>query len=338
MTPEQHRREQLRKFRESVDAQLPDYGHPEPQVDEPYVPESLADRIAAGIERPTLIVPGLLYKGGRTHLWYGEPKVGKTHVVRHAAIELHRRHGARTLWLDHELGPDDTGLMLEAMGLAKEADDVFAYVWSPEVTGISDYLGRVRATVEATGAGHVVIDSLTRVLARLGLDESSNSDFGQFAGPFNEQVRELGIPHSIIDHTPKGGSTARGAGDKHAVADVAQHVTKVEPFSVTERGTIQVKARDDRSARLPATVQFDLGGQGEDGTFRLVERAREQHAKPEDKQSDKAIRHAALAQLLAENARPWSLAELAERFGKSDRTIKRDLRELAEQADLPGLS
>jgi AAA domain/DeoR-like helix-turn-helix domain len=295
---------------------------------------SLTSRIAAGIEAPQQLVPGLLYEGGRTHLLYGEPKRGKSLLVRHNSLELFRRHQIRTLWLDHEMGIDESGRAWQEMGVT-EPDALLEYVEFPEIRDLYGYLDAIAVDVENRGCGHVVIDSFARVLAALGLSEKDNEEVAQFTGPFIKHVKRLGIPHAIIDHTPKGGSTARGAGDKHAFADVAQHVRKVQPFNVRQAGVLEVVNGDwDRAGRLPYKLQFDIGGQGEDGVVELRERDRGELVAPAEQKSKKDVRREALAQIMAgANGNAPRPEELAVRFGVSDKTIRRDLHEL----DLPAL-
>jgi hypothetical protein len=169
------------------------------------------------------------YARGDVVLGAGDPGVGKSLVALGSAVMAANGGGEllgepitarRALFFDLESPDDVVYQRLYAFGLRGNAGG-FAYVHRPAYFNLldSESFSRLRATIAATSAELVVIDSLRR--AAPGLDENDSRDVSILFTALRDIAAELGCTIIVIHHPrkPVGDAkvealyAARGSGD-----------------------------------------------------------------------------------------------------------------------------
>jgi hypothetical protein len=205
---------------------------------------------------PEILIDDLLYAEG-VHLLSGDPGCGKTTIAMHmAAMAMtEERH---VTWLDYESGERQTARRMQSMGIgAALADEFFHY--APFPVKAEDHLDAVAERWPNTA---VVLDSFSKALASLGIDENDNSQVTQFTVKVVRACKERGLPVVVIDHITKAGQESlysRGAGAKLADADVHWRVLKTEEFNRSTSGLITLKQKKDREGFLPFESWWKVG-------------------------------------------------------------------------------
>ena len=199
-----------------------------PAAPEPYGALDLDSFLAAPPPEPEWDWRGW-YARGDLVLAAGDPGVGKSLVALAVAVTASSGGGEllgeaiaerRALFVDLESPEDVAYARLYGFGLRGSAAG-FAYVHRPAYFNLLDAecLARLRASIAATGAGLVVIDSLRR--AAPGLDENDSREVSLLLTALRDIAAALGCTILVIHHPrkPVGDAkvealyAARGSGD-----------------------------------------------------------------------------------------------------------------------------
>ncbi len=226
----------------------------------------LAKAIQEGVEPPAELEKAVLL-AGRVHSFYGPSGSGKTWLM----LWLMKRcieRGERVVVLDMENGKRIVSERLEQLGVDPErVDDLLYYIPSPSMSlGAEDRLG-YEAMLDEVKPALVIFDSLINFLASCGLEENSNDDVARWAFAFCHPPRNRGITVALLDHIPKEGMSARGAGRKKDEVDVMWRVQQTKPFDRDSVGEIILVREKDREGWLPPSVKFTIGGGSEGFVF-----------------------------------------------------------------------
>jgi len=106
----------------------------------------------------------------------------------------------------------------------------------------------------------VVYDSARGFLTSAGLEENSNDDLDKWYEGILKPVRNRKAAALVLDHDPKDGNTARGAGRKKDLCDVMWGVKCPYPFDEETVGLIRLVMEKGRPGGLPPSVLFSVGG------------------------------------------------------------------------------
>ena len=193
-----------------------------------------------------LIVDGLVHWIGGTH------GALKSTVGAHAAVTAMNAE-RDVVWLDWEVGRDQARGKLWLAG-ARDGDQVkrlFHYVNGANLR--DDGMAKLTGEVQAMGRPFLVIDSASKALASLGLNENDNGDVSAFTAKVLVPLKSTGATIYVIDHAGRsqGASSdyvARGASTKDADADLTYRFDATEPPTRTSVGKLRVVCQKDRES------------------------------------------------------------------------------------------
>jgi hypothetical protein len=224
--------------------------------------------VAAGeIPRPERLLSAepMLVKG-RVHCVFGGPGQAKSLWLLWQIL-LAIRAGYRVLFLDEETGHNETTERLVAMGATSA--ELAAITYLPyALPGMSqaEQAAAILAGIDEEGFDLIATDSMSKLLAAVGIEENDNTGVTQFmASWMTPAAHVLGKTVVFIDHTGKvddDGSYSRGASSKLADVDIQWHVKATAPPNRTSMGRIVATCKKDRTATVPATVRYIVGGDG----------------------------------------------------------------------------
>jgi hypothetical protein len=223
----------------------------------------LGKLITEGIEPPTHLEPDVLIDGA-VHWFHGTADTGKTWLA--AYLAKHRiEAGENVLIWDKENGPEIYGERLEALGCEPETiDRHLFYHGEPNLRLDHDVLEAYTMRLEEVDPLLVIYDSARGFLTSAGLEENSNDDLDKWYEGILKPVRNRKCAAMVLDHDPKDGNTARGAGRKKDLCDVMWAVKCPYPFDENKVGMVRLVLEKGRRGGLSPSVAFSVGG-SEDG-------------------------------------------------------------------------
>lgn len=218
--------------------------------------ESLDDLLSGELPPPDVLVDDILYAEG-VHLASGHPSSGKSLMCLHWAHQV-MSEGRHVVWLDHESGMRQTARRIKDMGISHHMVTEFFH-YAPFPVQAEEHLA---AVAERWPGALVILDSLSKALAALGIGENDNSEVTSWTTKVVRACKTNDLPIVIIDHITKGGTDSdysRGAGAKLADVDVHWRVLKAEDFNREQAGTIQLKLKKDREGYLKFESWWSVG-------------------------------------------------------------------------------
>jgi hypothetical protein len=223
----------------------------------------LGKLITEGIEPPTHLEPDVLIDGA-VHWFHGTADTGKTWLA--AYLAKHRiEAGENVLIWDKENGPEIYGERLEALGCDPETiDRHLFYHGEPNLRLDHGVLEAYTMRLEEVDPVLVIYDSARGFLTTAGLEENSNDDLDKWYEGILKPVRNRKCAATVLDHDPKDGNTARGAGRKKDLCDVMWAVKRPYPFDESKVGMMRLVLEKGRRGGLPPSVTYSIGG-GENG-------------------------------------------------------------------------
>src|SRR5215212_7583389 len=219
----------------------------------------LGKLITEGIEPPTHLEPDVLIDGA-VHWFHGTADTGKTWLA--AYLAKHRiEAGENVLIWDKENGPEIYGERLEALGCDPETiDRHLFYHGEPNLRLDDDVLEAYTMRLEEVDPVLVIYDSARGFLTSAGLEENSNDDLDKWYEGILKPVRNRKCAAAVLDHDPKDGTSARGAGRKKDLCDVMWAVKCPYPFNEDSVGAVRLVLEKGRRGGLPPSVTFSVGG------------------------------------------------------------------------------
>jgi hypothetical protein len=226
----------------------------------------LGKLITEGIEPPTHLEPDVLIEGA-VHWFHGTADTGKTWLA--AYLAKHRiEAGENVLIWDKENGPEIYGERLEAFGCDPETiDRHLFYHGEPNLRLDDDVLEAYTMRLEEVDPVLVIYDSARGFLTAAGLEENSNDDLDKWYEGILKPVRNRKCAATVLDHDPKDGNTARGAGRKKDLCDVMWAVKCPYPFDENSVGMVRLVLEKGRRGGLSPSVSFSVGGSEEGFIF-----------------------------------------------------------------------
>jgi hypothetical protein len=223
----------------------------------------LGKLITEGIEPPTHLEPDVLIDGA-VHWFHGTADTGKTWLA--AYLAKHRiEAGENVLIWDKENGPEIYGERLEALGCDPETiDRHLFYHGEPNLRLDHGVLEAYTMRLEEVDPVLVIYDSARGFLTTAGLEENSNDDLDKWYEGILKPVRNRKCAATVLDHDPKDGNTARGAGRKKDLCDVMWAVKCPYSFDESKVGMMRLVLEKGRRGGLPPSVTYSIGG-GENG-------------------------------------------------------------------------
>jgi hypothetical protein len=223
----------------------------------------LGKLITEGIEPPTHLEPDVLIDGA-VHWFHGTADTGKTWLA--AYLAKHRiEAGGNVLICDKENGPEIYGERLEALGCDPETiDRHLFYHGEPNLRLDHGVLEAYTMRLEEVDPVLVIYDSARGFLTTAGLEENSNDDLDKWYEGILKPVRNRKCAATVLDHDPKDGNTARGAGRKKDLCDVMWAVKCPYSFDESKVGMMRLVLEKGRRGGLPPSVTYSIGG-GENG-------------------------------------------------------------------------
>jgi AAA domain len=325
---------------EELDRQLDELQEHEPNLDELNREEWLAswrdlraqlgcDLSAIDTTKPVEWVPGAegIIRRRERQSWVAKENEGKTQAALHLSAQI-TAAGGRVMYLDVENDKDE---------MAARAQPIFAGVggdWS-RLAYLPDLpLAAVHASDELMrewafslwSSDLLIIDSLTRVLAGLGLDENLNRDFADWMSAYVDPIAKYGQGCSVLmlDNTGHEGTHARGAINKSALVEAVYKVTGGRGVRPDTHGTMRLKLERSRSGLLSEYVACESGG----GRFGPLV-PQEGKAPKMGATIDMIERREGMAEMFAASgpSEYFSLADFRERWPKvaSDNTFRQDI-------------
>jgi 5S rRNA maturation endonuclease (ribonuclease M5) len=233
------------------------------------------------------------------------------------------------LYLDGENGPRVMGKRFRDAGIP--ADGMLV----ADATGIvlPRDIAKVKATIEATGAGLVVLDSLRRLA--VGARENLSDDMAPLVAAVAQLARELDVPIVLIHHrsSKSGAGTVRGSSAIEDQADLIFSLERVDGDPVRNRR--RLRAEKFRLAESPRDMWVSIGPVLDfkaEGGSRVELAAAEPKARGDDEDDGQSMpdylagRIRALADQVREDG-GWPPSRLAAAVGRQrdDGTFKRAL-------------
>jgi hypothetical protein len=114
----------------------------------------------------------------------------------------------------------------------------------------------------------VIYDSARGFLTSAQLEENSNDDLDRWYEGILKPVRNRKCAAMVLDHDPKDGNTARGAGRKKDLCDVMWAVKCPFPFNEDNVGAVRLVLEKGRRGGLSPSVTFSVGGTSDGFIFK----------------------------------------------------------------------
>lgn len=219
----------------------------------------LGATIRDGVPEPEELEPDVLIKGAAHQIFTGAGE-GKTWV----ALWLIKRAIEReqtVMLFDAENGKRIISERLQLLNVGEDVDDFLFYYDFPNMDDAAPY----HAELDDVRPDLLVFDSWVGFLAGCGLDENSNTDVEEWANAYISPAKARGCTVVILDHVGHSDtSRSRAASRKKDVVDVQWSLNKVQDFSRSNVGYVQLNLKKDRESWLPTSVGLSIGGT-EDG-------------------------------------------------------------------------
>ncbi len=158
------------------------------------------------------------------------------------------------------------------------------------------------------GCDVVFFDSSRSHLTRLGLKENNSDDFAAFVEALSTPLFLSGVSTVVLDNTGWDNTHARGSSSKDDLAEVIYKLDKSEPFTLWQRGTLELDVVDCRFGDHFGTWTMSVGA----GTYEPWLRSGEAEAEPP--LADEVVK--ACAQEWAEVQGALHRSEIERRLGR----------------------
>lgn len=223
--------------------------------------------LAVDTSKPRPWLPGAarFLRPGVPTLAFATAGAGKSLAALIVGVEV-AGAGGRVAYLDFENGPRRQAERLSAI-LGDRSEDArgavaerFAYYPSARLDGNGSLEHAEQWAAQLDAYQLVVIDSLARALAHLGLDENAPGDFARFMIGYVDRLSARDIAVLALDnigHDAQG--RPRGASSKGDLFELVYHVTS-NPIAADLHGQIlfsRTRSRDGDEAR---TLAVGVGG------------------------------------------------------------------------------
>jgi len=226
---------------------------------EPFFDRKFAANWDAPEPETDWIVPGLIASDS-IHWASGEHASLKTTVGAWACREA-MDLGRDAVWLDYEVGTGRSRRRFKLCGITREqAQRGFHYRYLPPITGTDDStVERLHESVARLNKPLVVIDSLSKALARADCNENDAGEVSRFTeGILQRALKGAGATVYVIDHVGRhqlksSNYVARGSSTKDADADITyRFVVENQPNHETV-GQLRLLCQKDRDDVLSGT-------------------------------------------------------------------------------------
>jgi hypothetical protein len=158
-------------------------------------------------------------------------------------------------------GPEIYGERLEALGCDPETIDRHLFYHGEPNLRLDDVvLEAYTMRLAEVDPVLVIYDSARGFLTSAGLEENSNDDLDKWYEGILKPVRNRKCAAMVLDHDPKEGNTARGAGRKKDLCDVIWAVKCPYPFDESKVGMVRLVLEKGRRGGLSPSVSFSVGG------------------------------------------------------------------------------
>lgn len=223
----------------------------------------LTEAIRNGVPEPEELERDVLIKGAAHQIFTG-PGEGKTWV----ALWLIKRAIQReqtAMYFDQENGKRIITERLQLLDVGDDVDEHLHYYAFPAMGMQPDDTALYRAELDGVRPDLLVFDSWLGCLGACGLEENSNSDVEAWANAYMSPAKARGCTVIVLDHVGHADtSRSRAASRKKGVVDVQWSLNKMQDFSRSNVGYVQLNLKKDRESWLPKRVGISIGGT-EDG-------------------------------------------------------------------------
>jgi len=186
----------------------------------------------------------LLYAANVT-LLHGEPSAGKSWVAVEAVRQV-MAEGRTVVFLDYEGSPRTMATRLREIGVRPEEVDERLRYFRPGGLPMHSVLRVVRSLEPAL----VIVDSNTRALYQLGLDEDKAKEALKLLVELCRPLADAGAAVVVVDHVTKAkegrGRWGRGSGAKLGEVDAGFNLEVIHPFSKGRPGSSLLRVAKDR--------------------------------------------------------------------------------------------
>lgn len=189
----------------------------------------LAGALKAGVEPPEVLVEDNLLRG-KVHCVYSVGGTGKTFYAAYLARRV-LADGGKVVYFDQENGLRIMAERAEALGITPEMAERLYFFPFPTMPLDLEVIEAFEELLDEIEPDLVIFDSWVNHLSMCGLDENSNTDIATWSNAYSSKCRHREIAALILDHVPKDGDTARGAGRKRDYVDVMWYLKNPQPFS-----------------------------------------------------------------------------------------------------------
>jgi site-specific DNA-cytosine methylase len=224
-------------------------------------------------EPPVAFVVDGLLAHGMIHWASGKQSGLKSTVGAWAAREA-MAQGRHVVWLDWEVGKPQARKRFRNVGITEQqASELMHYRYGPPIANTDDAtVGRLRAQIEALDGPLVVLDSMSKALAKAGCNENDNGDVSRYTEALLQRaMKAAGATIYVIDHVGRyqakaSDNVAGGASTKDADADITyRFLVEEEPDHQTV-GKLRILCQKDRDSVLSRGglwQRSQLGAKGE---------------------------------------------------------------------------
>jgi hypothetical protein len=219
----------------------------------------LTQAIRDGVPEPEELERDVLIKGAAHQIFTG-PGEGKTWVALWLITRAMMR-GETVMYFDAENGKRIISERLQLLGVGEDVDDYLHYYDFPAMGIGPEDAALYRAELDEVQPDLIVFDSWVGFLAGCGLDENSNTDVEAWATAYISPAKERGCTPVILDHVGHTNTErSRAASRKKDLVDVQWRLKKVQDFSRSSVGYLQLNLVKDRESWLPKRVGLSIGG------------------------------------------------------------------------------
>lgn len=205
------------------------------------------------------------------HALVGEPETGKSWVSQYLVVEQ-MKAGKSTMFWDFEGSSNSFMHRMYLLGLSDEDCRKSFYI-KPMVPNEHTIAGMVEM-VKLNDVKFIVIDSVNRIMGRMGLNYESGPDYIKFTTIIADPLVEAGAAVIVVDHVVKSkenrGRYATGSEQKLGQVDVSLHFETIRQFAPGIEGTIGIRIAKDRHGGIKE-YSYGSGERRRWGLFHLGE-------------------------------------------------------------------
>lgn len=252
--------------------------------------ETSADILKVDTTKPrpwTKGMRGLMRPGSRA-LWLGPFQSGKSLAALTASVDV-MAAGGQVVYIDMENGQarmaerlhDFLAARGDGLTASVESEHLFTYLQGFDFKLLEHPDVMDEAKGAFGGADLLVLDSLPKILARLGLNEAVPANVSEFMVTYIDPLVGAGAAVLALDNTGWSDKTrARGASSKADQFELAYLVSGGKTCSRTKTGTVNLKRTRWRDGDEFENLSFRAGGatytsiEPDDSTDKLLKEVR----------------------------------------------------------------